>query len=183
MDPFPKAISKTFAKSFIRSIALLLMVCVLRTQAYAAEGAGAFPNEERAPEGHASEFVYRNDPDEILIPIYLLGAVSKPGLYHVPARTDLISLLTLSGGPNNEAELQHVQIRRALPDRTFHVADVDFNKVVSEPLTPTPTLVSNDVVFIPTKQPFLSNNTIVVVGVAATVATVILTAILVGRSQ
>jgi hypothetical protein len=170
-------------KHVSKYLASLLMVCFLSTQTYAAEGMGAFGNEEHAPEGHASEFVYRNDPDEILIPIYLLGAVSRPGLYHVPARTDLISLLTLSGGPNNEAELEHVQIRRALPDKKFHVSDVDFTKVVSEPLTPTPTLVSNDVVYIPTKQPFLSNNTIVVVGVAATVATVILTAILVGRNH
>jgi hypothetical protein len=179
MNPTAKMSSSKTARSF----AILLAICFLRSQAYATEGQSAFPNEEHAPEGHASEFVYRNDPDEILIPIYLLGAVSKPGLYHVPAKTDLISLLTLSGGPNGEAELDHVQIRRTLPDKKFHVADVDFTKVVSEPLAPTPTLVSNDVVYIPTKQPLLSNNTVAVVSLAATVATVILAGILVGRNH
>jgi hypothetical protein len=167
----------------LESIAALLLICFLSVDCFAYESHSVFPSEDKNVEGHASEFVYRNDPEEILIPIYLLGAVSKPGLYHVPTHTDLISLLTLSGGPIPDAELDHVEIRRSLPDRTFRVTNIDFTKIVSDPIEPSPTLVSNDVVYIPMKKPIVSSNTVLVVGLASTVITLILAAVLVSRSN
>ncbi|WP_374031200.1 SLBB domain-containing protein [Bdellovibrio bacteriovorus] len=53
------------------------------------------------PPAQASEYIFRSSPKESLISVQLLGAVYKPGIYYVPANTELLKLLTLAGGTTN----------------------------------------------------------------------------------
>jgi len=126
-----------------------------------------------------SEFVFRNDPDEALIPVFLLGSVNRPGLYHIPRNTDLVALLTIAGGTSNDARLSDILIKnqsgegmnRQLKidlDNHFHTSDVQ-----KFPLT------SNDVVLVNSEKPWISNNTLTIVGIATSLATLVLTGLLI----
>lgn len=50
--------------------------------------------------------------NESLISVQLLGAVSKPGIYYVPANTDLLKLLTLAGGSSSNGDVSEVIVRK-----------------------------------------------------------------------
>lgn len=51
--------------------------------------------------------------DELLVPINIWGFVLKPGQYMVPNNTDLVSLLSYAGGPNESAKISNVRIVRS----------------------------------------------------------------------
>lgn len=124
----------------------------------------------------AAEIVYRNDPEEVLIPIYLMGAVGKTGLFHVPPRTDLVTLLTLAGGPGLSSNLREVIHRRQMP--TVSVSEVDVMAMLTNPELKSPMLKANDVVFIPSKEPIISSDTMLVMGFISGITGLILTGLL-----
>jgi hypothetical protein len=164
----------------------VVLYALVATQCYAA-GSDRQPlqnfGDPAMAEHSPSEFVYRNDPEEILIPVYLLGAVAKPGLYHVPVKTDLVNLLAISGGPTSDAKLDDIQIRRIDSNKSFHVSEVDFEKSLKE--TPIPGIVmeSNDVVLVKQKQPIVSNNTVIALGMLSALATIVLSVVLITRKN
>ena len=55
---------------------------------------------------------YYAKPGDITITVSLWGFVNKPGLYEVSSSTDLVSLISLAGGPTNYAKLSDVRIIR-----------------------------------------------------------------------
>jgi hypothetical protein len=50
--------------------------------------------------------------EKLKMNVYILGRVSKPGLYLVPDDTDFITLLALAGGPTEDAKLTKIRIVR-----------------------------------------------------------------------
>ncbi len=50
--------------------------------------------------------------DQVLMEVQLWGHVSKPGLYQVPLKTDIVKLISLAGGPLPSANLKRVIIMR-----------------------------------------------------------------------
>jgi hypothetical protein len=125
-------------------------------------GWGSIPE----PVPQTSEFVFRNSPDDLLMPVYLLGAVSKPGLYHVPNRTTLTTLLTIAGGPLADAKLGDLVLRHAGEGGqagTGQVEKIDFEKVISSEELRNPIFLGQrDVVLVPAKEPAVSQNTLLV---------------------
>lgn len=109
----------------------------------------------------ASEFVVRRYPGEKLIPIRVLGGVRQPGTYHVPEGTDLISLISLTGGFNANADASSIQINQWGSQK---ILQLDVEDVLKNPATQNPTLASSDVVYIPEQSPAVSSNTLLVVG-------------------
>ncbi|MFQ5640228.1 MAG: hypothetical protein ACE5IR_19790, partial [bacterium] len=57
----------------------------------------------------ASQY-YLGGKDEILIKVNVWGLVGGPGQYLVPRHTDLISLISFAGGPQEGANLSKVRI-------------------------------------------------------------------------
>ena len=54
---------------------------------------------------------YRVGPqDQILMPINIWGFVNRPGQYMVPYDTDLISVLSYAGGPQEDANIKSVTL-------------------------------------------------------------------------
>lgn len=133
-------------------------------------------------QSNISEYVFQGTQNEVLIPVFLLGAVTKPGLYHVPINTDIFSLLALAGGPIKEAELEHIQIKHRTQGDEPRTSELNLEKVVASSSLAVPTLALNDVVLIPTKEPTISNNAVVTIGIIATLAGVILTGVLVSQA-
>lgn len=54
----------------------------------------------------------RSGVEKLKMNVYILGRVSKPGLYLVPDDTDFLTLLALAGGPLEDAKLSKITITR-----------------------------------------------------------------------
>jgi hypothetical protein len=141
--------------------------------------------EETQGQSSVSEFIFKNSVDEPLIGVYLLGAVGKPGFYHVPLRTSLTSLLALSGGTLTEAELTDISIKRTptatKQTGTAGIQQVNLEKILKSDQGPEPTLANNDIVMIPVKQPLFSNNTVVAVSIFASLMAIVVSGVLVSQ--
>jgi polysaccharide export outer membrane protein len=87
--------------------------------------------------------------------IYVLGEVSRPGVYEVELPIDALRLLALAGGPSVFAARQRVQIRRRMPDNGETVMLFDY-EAVEEGLTPSALvpLQDGDVVVVPERSLF-----------------------------
>lgn len=73
-------------------------------------------NEVAPSTGTSSAYVYagpRGVVDQLKIYTYIWGQVRNPGLYLVPDNTDLLTLISLAGGPNENAKLSKVRIVRS----------------------------------------------------------------------
>lgn len=86
-----------------------------------------------------------------LIRVSVLGEVVKPGLYSVDPGTSLIQLVTLVGGPNNNADLTHATVIR----EGRRVA-VDLRSALEGSATGRLVLYSNDVLVVPRRTTFWS---------------------------
>ncbi len=75
----------------------------------------------------ASQY-YLGREDELLIPVNVWGFVKNPGQYMVPNNTDLISLLSYAGGPNENAKISTIKIVRNDPKRGNQVWKVDVKR-------------------------------------------------------
>jgi len=75
----------------------------------------------------ASQY-YLGREDELLIPVNIWGFVNKPGQYMVPNNTDLISLLSYAGGPNENAKISTIRIVRSDPRRGSQIWNIDVQR-------------------------------------------------------
>jgi len=80
-----------------------------------------------SPSLGASAYVY--DPigsPGLKIEVYIWGQVKRPGLYIVPDNTNVLSLISLAGGPDENAKLNRVRLVRSNPEtKQQHVINVD----------------------------------------------------------
>lgn len=134
-----------------------------------------------------SEYQYRTSNLDRLISVQLLGAVQKPGLYYIPADTPLLKLLTLAGGFSPETTEEEILLRRAqgpkLTDLDLEFADlkgkayeINLERLLKEGSTSSVKLAQDDIIYVPKKEPLISNDTYR----TATVISVLLTAVLTG---
>lgn len=105
-------------------------------------GAGFDPRAMGGP-----QYLYGDD-ERVRITVNVWGEVSRPGSYLVPDDTDLITLLSLAGGPTDRADLRDVRIVR------FHPADagsqvIDLEEAMELPDPAAPALLPGDTIRIP----------------------------------
>ncbi len=130
----------------------------------------------------AAEFIYRSSQKESLIGVQLLGAVHKPGLYYVPANTDILKLLTLAGGIE-DANLSEVIVRKTDPSQAG-VFELDMNKFMRSSADSKPfKLTQDDLIFIPQKEPWISNDVSRTIALVSLVTTIVLTAVLIEKNS
>lgn len=68
--------------------------------------------------GTSSAYVYGGPSgtiDQLKIYTYIWGQIRSPGLYLVPDNTDLLTLISLAGGPTENAKLTKIRIVRSTP--------------------------------------------------------------------
>lgn len=78
-------------------------------------GLAAQTQDTFVPTSNASAYTYegsRSNVEKLKINTYVWGQISKPGLYIVPDDTDLLTLLSLAGGPKEDAKLTKIRIVR-----------------------------------------------------------------------
>ncbi|MCS7014365.1 MAG: hypothetical protein RMI34_05495 [Chloroherpetonaceae bacterium] len=101
----------------------------------------------------------------ILIDVNLWGQVGRPGKYYVPYATDLVSLLSIAGGPATTAKLDDIRIiRYARADTAVieKVVRVDVEKFIETGEQSFPALLRGDTVIVP-GGPISVLNTIVTI--------------------
>lgn len=134
-----------------------------------------------------SEYVFKSTYRENLVPVQLLGAVLRPGLYFVPPKTDLVKLMTLAGGLQPSAE-NEITVRKAdgswdrvrlgSVKKEGATYNVDVKKVLKEPDYTSLTLSSQDVVYVPAHEPWISSDTSRTISVIALVASALASSLL-----
>ena len=99
-----------------------------------------------------------SDKDKVNIEVSIWGYVRNPGRYLIPIGTSAIDLITLSGGPQNEAKLEDIRILR-LKNDSLHVSEnkiinLNYNdflweKEINNPNKQNPQLLPGDLILIP----------------------------------
>lgn len=94
-----------------------------------------------------------SDPGGINIKVQLWGYVKFPGYYIVPLRTTLNELISLSGGPQEDALLSDVRVIKMNEDSTKVMQKYNFNDLMWEkellnPIKPVQ-LEAGDIVVVP----------------------------------
>lgn len=100
------------ARGFFKLTILMLLLAVsasawAQSSIQVGEVPYKIPQVKRIGEG--SKY-YLNEANELLIRVNIWGRVQKPGQFYVPAETDLISALSMAGGPAQRARLSDVTL-------------------------------------------------------------------------
>lgn len=71
-----------------------------------------------------------SNPEAINIKVNIWGNVRFPGQYLVPQKLNVIELITLAGGPTNDARLEEIRLYRMQQDSTYQTIALDYNNVL-----------------------------------------------------
>jgi len=119
-----------------------------------------------------------NVPGAVLMPVNLWGAVPKPGIHHVPTQTDLLRLLSYAGGPQKDAKIEEITIKRTVNGQD-KVIPVDLQRLLSKPGQINLALEPNDIVMVPQKDEGMSPGTLRLVTFASLIFSTVLTGFLI----
>ena len=108
--------------------------------------------------GTPSEFVFQSYKGQELMTIKLLGAVHKSGLYHVPKKMDLATLLSLAGGTTSDANLESVLIGKGEAKKKTSV-EINVEEKLEKGEIKLYDLKANDVVLVKRKEPIIGTDT------------------------
>ena len=86
------------------------------------------PNPLRAQAVGEDGKYYLNEYNELLIRVNIWGQVKAPGQYFVPATTDLITLISIAGGPSNRSRLSDIAVVRESTTGENEVLQVNVKK-------------------------------------------------------
>lgn len=165
-------LSEQFQRLAIVSMTILLACGPMHARAATQDfGLGVDTRLDRY--SRATEYFSEAVEGEILIPVHLLGAVSKEGVYHIPKQTDLVQLLALAGGTRPDSDLTNVTVKRRNTSKE-EVHKLDFEKFVRTPQADSLLLQPNDIVLVGAKEPLVSQNTLTLVGLIGTIFGIVL---------
>lgn len=110
------------------------------------------PNYNMNNQKQAGFFDY-SDPSSVNIKVQLWGYVKYPGYYVIPARSNINDLLSLAGGPMEDALLDDVRIFKTKEDGTSVLLKYNYNDLVWEDSLKTqiffPRLQAGDMIVVP----------------------------------
>lgn len=145
------------------------------------------------PPQQASEYIFRSAQKESLISVQLMGAVNKPGIYYVPASTDLLKLITLAGGSTNVGDVSEVLVRKQEPKAWDEVKskaineyqgayEVDAEKIIKYGGGKQLKLAQDDFVYVPQKSTWVTGEATRTISVVSLVAGIVLTGLLIQKN-
>jgi competence protein ComEA len=144
-----------------------------------AQSASSFFEIKEPP--RAAEYIYRSSPKESLIGVQLLGAVKNPGIYYIPTNTDVLKLLALAGG-SEDADLSEILVRKTDPTQAG-VYELDVKKLMKSTANVKPfKLAQDDFVYVPKREPWISNDVSKTITIVSLIATIVLTGVLIDKN-
>lgn len=174
------------------TVAMIFSLVTLSAHAAHPEGTGLLSDIQ--PPQQASEYIFRSTPKESLITVQLLGAVSKPGIYYVPANTDLLKLLTLAGGSSQGGDVSEVLVRKQEPKAWEDIKskaveeyqgayEVDAEKIIKYGGARNLKLAQDDFVYVPQRSTLVTSETARNITVVSVVLGIVLTGLLIERNS
>lgn len=158
---------------------IIVAICFMFTSHGFAEGASSFFEIKEPP--RAAEYIYRSSPKESLIGVQLLGAVKNPGIYYIPTNTDVLKLLALAGG-SDDADLSEILVRKTDPAQAG-VYELDVKKLMQSTSNVKPfKLAQDDFVYVPKREPWISNDVSKTITIVSLLATIVLTSVLIDKN-
>lgn len=115
-----------------------------------------------------SEYISGQNYKDALMRVNLLGAVNKPGAHLVPANSELTSLLAFAGGPTEDADIEEIVIKRK-SSKGYTVITHNLDSFLKSEHQTDLRLRPNDLVHVPQKKPFISDNGLKVLTVTSTI--------------
>ena len=128
-----------------------------------------------------SEFMSGQEAGTVMMKVNLWGAVRKPGIHHIPVKTDLVALMSFAGGPNDNAIIDEITIKRQQGNKQTRI-NVDLSQLIHGEYNGNLTLQPDDIIVVPANEPWISQNTFTVAIFASTIATIILSAVLIDKN-
>ena len=155
----------------------LSQIFILQSTAYAQSTSSYFEVKEPP---RAAEYIFRSAPKETLIGVQLLGAVKNPGIYYIPPTTDLLKLLALAGG-EQDADLSEIIVRKVDPAQSG-VYELDMQRLMKTTGGKQFKLTQDDFIYVPKKEPWISNDVSRSVSILSLLATIVLTGVLIEKN-
>ena len=161
-------------------VTLSFLISTLFSSVGLAESASSFFEIKEPP--RASEYIYRSSTKESLIGVQLLGAVKNPGIYYVPTNTDVLKLLALAGG-SDDADLSEILVRKIDPAQPG-VYELDVKKLMKSTSNVKPfKLAQDDFVYVPKREPWISNDVSKSITIVSLITTIVLTSVLIEKNS
>ena len=159
-------------KTFVRCINICLIItlsfwCIVTPSLALAQFAPP-PNLSATS---AREFYVGRDLGRPLVTVHLMSGVGQPGVYHIPAGTDIAQLIAYAGGATDRALLDETTVRRDAGKGTYHITELNLEKALKEP-TDLFRLQDQDVVVI--KQSYNIDKTLQWVSIVSAIASIVL---------
>lgn len=162
------------------SLLLSLSIFLASVPSYGADS-GISLSKEIIATNKGNEYISGDYPGAVMMKINLWGGVNKPGIHYVPAKTDIVTLLSYAGGPTEKAESDNIIIKRTVSGKQI-VIDVDVDDIMHSTKSISPVLEANDIIVVPSRKPFFSENTVQVIGVVGGVLGIILASIVLKKT-
>lgn len=170
--------------------ALICLTLVFPQSGLAVESSYSLGADEFQKPLPTAQYIYSLSGRSNLVAVELLGAVNKPGIYYIPANTDLLKLLSLAGGTLRGADTEGILVRKTKPqdwgDRPKrylsprgHSFKVDIDSLISSGDPVQLGLGSNDFIYVPQDEPFISDDMFRTVSIMSLVIGSVLTAVLI----
>lgn len=167
-------------KNIFKKIICITLSQILILQSTAlAQSTSSFFEVKEPP--RAAEYIFRSAPKETLIGVQLLGAVKNPGVYYIPPTTDLLKLLSLAGG-EEDADLTEIIVRKVDPAQAG-VYELDMKRLMKTTGGKQFKLTQDDFIYVPKKEPWISNDVSRTVSILSLLATIVLTGVLIDKNS
>jgi competence protein ComEA len=161
-------------------VTFTFIVSTLSTSVGLAQSASSFFEIKEPP--RAAEYIYRSSPKESLIGVQLMGAVKNPGIYYIPTNTDVLKLLALAGG-SEDANLSEILVRKTDQPQSG-VYELDIEKLMKTTSSVKPFKLSqDDFVYVPKREPWISNDISKSITIVSLLATIVLTSVLIQKNS
>ena len=100
------------AKNFSYIIVLSLMFALALNLPVRGQTPSQVTGSQQQGMSRAAQY-YIGDMNELMMKVNIWGRVQKPGQYFVPSTTDLITLISVAGGPAEKSRLDNVKVVRS----------------------------------------------------------------------
>ncbi len=71
---------------------------------------------------------YIGDENELMMKVNIWGRVQKPGQYFVPSDTDLITMISVAGGPADKSRIDNVRVVRIAASGAEEVLEINIKR-------------------------------------------------------
>lgn len=120
-----------------------------------------------------NEYISGQETGVVMMRVNIWGAVKRPGIHHIPVKTNLIELMSYAGGPSDNALLDEITIKRNLGKEQKKLS-IDLSEIIHDQQQYDLVLKPDDIIVVPGSKPWISQNMFTLAMVVSILASTIL---------